>query len=371
MSSLFAGLPLLRGEPGLGSRVIVVGASDSTRSGHTRAYWRDSGKPMEPGSDDSVDVVAPGVGFHFSIDGQNLVNSGTSLAAPYVAGVALLMKSFDPRISMDTVRDYIVQGAGKSGWTSGGYPYLSAYESLKLVAKRPTAPLCGSRVFADSGMVKVLRDSASAGSVESLFSPHGLVWFVNPLHGGKAVYVYSSDSSDFRLFRWNAGAWTQDPAGGSAWTPPPHGSGMVNSWLGYSHEADTVYTVWQEYHQTSADIVVQRQTPSGTGVFQRIAVGASRSPETGACLHRYLGPNDPAAIPADSAHQNAFTRWVAANGYDRRTCDDTTSYNASDYGPTASGWRLRHGATRPWWWRATCPSPSRPRRPPTASTPTR
>lgn len=82
--------------------VISVGATDQN---DFRASFSNYGS--------TVDVMAPGVGIHSTlIDGGNTYGSlsGTSMASPLVAGLAALIRSRFPSLSVDGVKSRIVEG---------------------------------------------------------------------------------------------------------------------------------------------------------------------------------------------------------------------------------------------------------------------
>jgi subtilisin len=69
-----------------------------------------------------IDVTAPGVRIlSTTFDGESGLNSGTSMAAPFAAGVAALILAADPTLSPDEVRA-ILQATGEcpDGSTAGG-----------------------------------------------------------------------------------------------------------------------------------------------------------------------------------------------------------------------------------------------------------
>lgn len=107
--------------------IISVGAIDSTLS-----RWEQSNYGAN-----SVDLYAPGVNI-VTTSKNNLYDlwSGTSFSAPYVAGVAALLKSVKNGISASVIRTAILEGAIECAITlpDGSYQLtkrLNAFESLK------------------------------------------------------------------------------------------------------------------------------------------------------------------------------------------------------------------------------------------------
>lgn len=84
-----------------------------------------------------VDLVAPGTSICSTYnDGQYAFKSGTSMAAPYVAGVAALLKSKFPELNTQLIKSYILNGVdiitSLNGKVSTG-GRLNAYKSLNAV----------------------------------------------------------------------------------------------------------------------------------------------------------------------------------------------------------------------------------------------
>ena len=89
---------------------------------------------------DYVDVVAPGTNIASTFAGHRYAAlSGTSMAAPHVTALAALIRSVNPRLSNDEVRDIILESADDLGERGKdpyyGYGLINVYRALEL-AKR-------------------------------------------------------------------------------------------------------------------------------------------------------------------------------------------------------------------------------------------
>jgi subtilisin family serine protease len=67
-----------------------------------------------------VDVFAPGVDIHSTIPDGYEANSGTSMAAPVVSGLAALLMAYFPELSAGEVRCVILETATAGELASHG-----------------------------------------------------------------------------------------------------------------------------------------------------------------------------------------------------------------------------------------------------------
>lgn len=160
-----------------------------------------------------VDLAAPGEDVAALDGGDQLVRaSGTSFAAPHVSGVAGLLLSLDPMMSVDALRAHLlggaVAGARVADDASNGarpIPVVNAYASLRAAAGRAGGPLCGNRVWSDSNKIMVQRDAGA----EAVFEAPDEVSDVRAQHGSRiALSVAGFDTE----IAYRYGTW----AGGSA-----------------------------------------------------------------------------------------------------------------------------------------------------------
>ncbi|ARP42495.1 Subtilisin BL [Geobacillus thermodenitrificans] len=106
--------------------VISVGAVDPDLS---YALYSNYG--------DYVDVVAPGTNIASTFTGHRYAAlSGTSMAAPHVTALAALIRSVNPRLTNDEVRNIIIQSADDLGDRGKdphyGYGLINVYRALEL-----------------------------------------------------------------------------------------------------------------------------------------------------------------------------------------------------------------------------------------------
>ena len=117
--------------PASSVRAFSVGAIDNK---NTRAYFSNYGN--------IVDIFAPGVDIQSAYigkkegdDNRTMTMSGTSMASPHVAGLALYLKSIHPEIYGDALgahRGLRALGVPNKVWDAGELsPNLVAYNGIK------------------------------------------------------------------------------------------------------------------------------------------------------------------------------------------------------------------------------------------------
>lgn len=99
--------PTYEGETGSAEAWIEVGASGSRNDYTLVAPFSNYGKNV-------VDVFAPGVNIYSSIPGSRYkFESGTSMAAPIVSGIAALLREYYPKLTAVEVKDIIMKSVTK------------------------------------------------------------------------------------------------------------------------------------------------------------------------------------------------------------------------------------------------------------------
>jgi hypothetical protein len=252
----FAADPTITPDAEVRARIIVVAGSDASNN-----RWADSAR-VASGYGGLVDVFAPSASVA-SIGKGNVVSqhSGTSLAAPQVAGTVGLLFSFDDQIEPDSVKSYLVSSNSVHVSDNGrSIPLLDAYAALRTAAQRPGAPLCGNPLAfvasydtsANTTTMSVdAKRGSGPGSTERVtqFSIPGLnaVPIYVP-HGGRDVLVDLLDQQGLRrVATYNGSAW-QTLAQPWQVVSNPDVSGASWSSRGWSHDGDTALYATVSYN---------------------------------------------------------------------------------------------------------------------------
>lgn len=234
------------------SQILVVGADTlNSSSTGTLSQFSDTGS--------LVDLVAPGSKVLVIAYDQNNspilgTVSGTSYSAPYVAGAAGQLVSFDPTLqgasltATDSIKSYLIRGSVDGGRTAGGYAVLNAYLALRRAARRHGGRLCGNYMYSDTlGHLYVVRNDSDSTADELLTTTtSGWPSTIDPAHGSNYI-LFKEDSNIENKGPQVAVTYTDASGWGSiqsGFTPPDtlwHSASYLNSAVGRSHDGeDTV-----------------------------------------------------------------------------------------------------------------------------------
>lgn len=299
-----------------GDQVIAVAAAELTAQGGVQI-----GSFSASGS--LVEIAAPGVAVGALNARDSVVQvQGTSFAAPMVTGVAGLLLTFDPSLSTSDLKDLLLAGAVAGGRrignpvAGGTIPVLNAYESLRIAAERPGAPLCGNRVWVTEGG-KVYAERGVGGPQEQLFAVAPGSYWLGGMHGSH-LRLYENAQEYDAVFRHTGFGWQMVPENDPQYDSLYWESGPVlNGQYGLSHDGDSTLIA-----QNSGGLRM---------VMQESATGAQRTVGTvpvplgntdswsSECSLMYTTPSKPEGTCADSAWIGGGTsRYVPAYAYSPR-----------------------------------------------------
>ena len=117
-----------------------VGAIDGHTSGYPIASFSSLG-PCQCASGDmniKPELVAPGVDVRSSIPGGSYEGgwSGTSMASPHITGAVAILRQVNPNLTVDTIKDILLQSCVDLGSTGEdntyGHGYLDLYQAVLL-----------------------------------------------------------------------------------------------------------------------------------------------------------------------------------------------------------------------------------------------
>lgn len=192
--------------------IMVVVAASGERTDSVRGRWggasfaRDSSGGSNHGS--LIDVYAPGQNVNVRTSGTGSFSTvtGTSFAAPHIAGIAALLFSFDPTLTAAEVKQLILEGAINGGRriTNDSTRYLAnAYESLKLAAQKSGTPICGFPVtigVSSGDQVVKLRRPGNEETVALTSGTHTVAHHsLSVAPGGRAFSVSRFDQPSYSI----------------------------------------------------------------------------------------------------------------------------------------------------------------------------
>lgn len=233
------GWPGLATDPRYSGNVLVVGQTYRASNSEQLLAGEASSGPI-------VQIVAPGKGVTaLDENGAPITVQGSSFAAPLVSGAAGLLFAFDSALTAASVKQLLIDGARLGGrdvsdplQAINRIPILDVYASLRLAARRSTAPLCGNKVYSD-GSGNVFKDRGPANQPEKLFTSVDAPYadLLNALHGGRRVQI-----GDYLEYKWSSltRTWSRSTLDGGY---HQDAGGAFLSWYDGSDHDATMYQV--------------------------------------------------------------------------------------------------------------------------------
>jgi hypothetical protein len=226
------------------NNVLIVGAS-TRRVGPVRDRWGGANfaEAKNQGSNygDLIDVYAPGHDVSSWDDSLQVfrTDTGTSVSAPIVTGIAALMLAGDTTLTPQEIKQLIVAAATARGTqmaNHAGKYLVDAYGALRRVSERQQSSLCGNRVWTENlSTIKVRRGT----SVEVLYTSPDTIGVLFIPHGGRRIQfpTYSNGAAGlYRSLDYSPGGWIFSP--GTS-TFPDSLSGTTWSLFRRTHDADS------------------------------------------------------------------------------------------------------------------------------------
>lgn len=245
---------------------------------------------------DGTDIAAPAESIltigHTSYSSGAMSLSGTSFAAPLVAGAAGLLVAMLPSLNLDSIKDYIVRGsrAARPNVATGAperspvanapetVHELDVYGALKLLSsERPGTPICGFPVsmgFDENGSVDgtVLLER-QVGNIEIIQVPGGHTTSqVSVAQGGRLLSVFDSYAPTESTFVIQS--ILMDQLGNSR--------GFVPDAFRRYLERDTLDQLWANTPYPQEDYVLRASDPARSRAFTANAlVTGAHNPQCG------------------------------------------------------------------------------------------
>jgi thermitase len=152
---------------------------------------------------DWVDVAAPGISIYSTVPGGYQYMSGTSMAAPYVSGLAALL--FAEGLTNDQVRSRIQTTADNIGVAGIGSGRIDAYRAVTQTSQpSPPANTAAPAITGSAVVANTLQ--ASAGTWTGSPSSYAYQWQRCDLTGANCTAISGATLSSYLLSSTDAGS---------------------------------------------------------------------------------------------------------------------------------------------------------------------
>ncbi len=185
------------------TNAFSVGAVDQNRSDLPVASFSSRGPSTCDTTKVKPDVVAPGVSIRSSFrDGTYKTMSGTSMAAPFVAGCVALLREYNPAATVEQIKTALIASAGDLGPQGKdndyGWGIINVARALDYLPapQKPQLRLASMRLAQDdNGVLAAGTTTALEVSVIDSLAPCYDLWG-RLISDNSSVYILN-DSADF------------------------------------------------------------------------------------------------------------------------------------------------------------------------------
>lgn len=243
--------------------IISVAAANSNCSGiATPADWNNDVKGSNYGAS-SVDIVAPGTSIYILKENNSAtIDNGTSLAAPFVAGAAALLKSAYPSATSKEIIQALEYGSTEYSWTQNKvkYGFLNISNSLstlqKIINSRKTIE-DGCYIFGASGntfqVVDIANGSINNNASSIMYEANGsssqkYIVEYNTVNSGNNYYTIKNKNSEKYLEAAGNGTTSGSAVRQNNWTGAEY-----QKWL-FKENADGTYKIINKASVLALDV---------------------------------------------------------------------------------------------------------------------